>query len=482
MWAMSYPTIYDVSYSYTGFQAALGDGSFPGTQLDADMAGLSDSVASINAFIQTAFRSDGVLKAASLPGTDPILQYVDEAAAAAAAEATEIATAAATSAVTSETQAATSASAAQTARTGAETAQTAAAASATAAATSAGQALAYRDAAAQSAVDAQNAAEQAALFGGLAWTPYRWLAAGGETVLAFGEVINPARVDVVKNGSTLQSNGADYALSTTELTLTEALVAGDVVEAKVYASFAVADALQPSQNLADLSSVVSARANLGLGSAASKDVGTAAGQLVELLADGKLPAVDGSLLTGILAGGIKNVRLIAASGGVTPSAGTTNWVGFIVDGGNKGGGSGGSSDTSAGGGCAGGKGSVYFSPVSPSNTYPVTIGAVGGATSVVINDTTYTSTNGLLKVPARPGDSAMPKTAVRGGRGGDGPFGLGGGGPGASSPTGAGDRSGGAATGYGAGGGGSAKGSSYANSHPAGGAGAPGCLWLWEFQ
>ena len=78
---MSYPTIYDVTYSYTGFSAGLGDGSFPGTQLDADMAGLSDSIASIKAFIQMAFRSDGVLKAASLPGTGPILQYVDAAAA-----------------------------------------------------------------------------------------------------------------------------------------------------------------------------------------------------------------------------------------------------------------------------------------------------------------------------------------------------------------------------------------------------------------
>ena len=78
---MPYPTIYDVTYSYTGFQAALGDGSFPGTQLDADMAGLSDSIASIEAFIRMAFRSDGVLKAASLPGTGPIVQYVDAAAA-----------------------------------------------------------------------------------------------------------------------------------------------------------------------------------------------------------------------------------------------------------------------------------------------------------------------------------------------------------------------------------------------------------------
>ncbi len=145
----------------------------------------------------------------------------------------------------------------------------AAAASVVAAGEKAEAATSQANVATAKAGEAAASAEQAALFGGLAWTPYRWTAAGGETVLAFGEVINPARVDVVKNGSTLQSNGADYSLSTTELTLTEALVAGDVVEAKVYASFAVADALQPSQNLADLSSVVSARANLGLAAGAT---------------------------------------------------------------------------------------------------------------------------------------------------------------------------------------------------------------------
>lgn len=147
------------------------------------------------------------------------------------------------------------------------------------------------DIAGAKAAEAAESAEQAALFGGLAWTPYRWAAAGGETVLSFGATVNPARVDVVKNGSTLQSNGADYALSATAITLTEALVAGDVVEAKVYASFAVADALKPSMNLADLSSVVLARANLGLGSAAVLNAGTGANEVLKLGAAGKLSLI-----------------------------------------------------------------------------------------------------------------------------------------------------------------------------------------------
>lgn len=155
MWAMSYPTIYDVTYSYTGFSAGLGDGSFPGTQLDADMAGLSDSVANINAFIQVAFRSDGVLKAASLPGTDPILQYVDEAATAAAAEATEIATAAATSASASAAAAAGSA-------TSAVTSETQAASYAAAAMGYRDQAEAYKDDAHLSALNADASAVAAA--------------------------------------------------------------------------------------------------------------------------------------------------------------------------------------------------------------------------------------------------------------------------------------------------------------------------------
>ena len=82
---------------------------------------------------------------------------------------------------------------------------------------------------------------------------------------------------------------------------------------------ALSDYLSKSGNLAGLANKAAARANLALatvaasgaygdlagkpalGSAASRNVGTGAGQLVELLAGGKLPAVDGSLLLGLSA-------------------------------------------------------------------------------------------------------------------------------------------------------------------------------------
>lgn len=68
---MAFPTIYDVTYSYTGFSASLGNGSFPGTQLDADLAGLDAADANILAFLQISLRSDGKLANQSV-GPDQI--------------------------------------------------------------------------------------------------------------------------------------------------------------------------------------------------------------------------------------------------------------------------------------------------------------------------------------------------------------------------------------------------------------------------
>jgi hypothetical protein len=62
-----------------------------------------------------------------------------------------------------------------------------------------------------------------------------------------------------------------------------------------------------------------ARTNLGLGTAAVKNVGTAAGNLVELDGAGKLPAVDGSALLNLPAPSLSAPGPI---GGTTPSAGT----------------------------------------------------------------------------------------------------------------------------------------------------------------
>ena len=54
-----------------------------------------------------------------------------------------------------------------------------------------------------------------------------------------------------------------------------------------------------TNNLSDLNNVGTARTNLGLGTSATIDVGTGASEVVQLTAASKLPAVDGSLLTNV---------------------------------------------------------------------------------------------------------------------------------------------------------------------------------------
>ncbi len=87
---MAYPVTYSFSYSYTGFQQAQGDNSFPGTQLDIDLNGFEAAILSIETFIETAFRADGVLNLTAIPATVDLSGYVDAAAASAAAAAASV--------------------------------------------------------------------------------------------------------------------------------------------------------------------------------------------------------------------------------------------------------------------------------------------------------------------------------------------------------------------------------------------------------
>lgn len=57
--------------------------------------------------------------------------------------------------------------------------------------------------------------------------------------------------------------------------------------------------LRAANDLSDVASTTTSRTNLGLGTAATLDVGTSANNIVQLNGSAQLPAVDGSNLTGI---------------------------------------------------------------------------------------------------------------------------------------------------------------------------------------
>jgi len=75
-----------------------------------------------------------------------------------------------------------------------------------------------------------------------------------------------------------------------------------------------------ANNLSDLNNVTTARTNLGLGTAATLDYGTSANNLVQLDGSARLPAVDGSLLTNLPSGASETLQQVTDNGSTT----TTN--------------------------------------------------------------------------------------------------------------------------------------------------------------
>lgn len=89
----------------------------------------------------------------------------------------------------------------------------------------------------------------------------------------------------------------------------------------VQGAFSSGGFLATGNNLSDVANVGTARTNLGLGTSAVLNVGTSANNIPQLDGNAKLPAVDGSQLTGLASGGTINMTIGSGSSSVT--AGTT---------------------------------------------------------------------------------------------------------------------------------------------------------------
>ena len=201
------------------------------------------------------------------------------------------------------------------------------------------------------------------------------------------------------------------------------------------------------------STAAGARSNLGLGTAAVLNVGTGANSVVQLDSSGKLPAVDGSALTGIGGSSIRVRSLTSGTVYTTPSDVKRLYV-FVS------GATGSASRTtpsySVGG--AGGPGYSEKYYATPAASYTYSIGA-GGTMSGNTNTSGGTTTFDVMTVTGSSGGTVN-------GAGGAGGVGSGG----TFSATGG---SGGASGGAGGGGGGGGGAGSRAGNGYAGGAGAP---------
>ncbi len=107
------------------------------------------------------------------------------------------------------------------------------------------------------------------------------------------------------NGATIATAGAiSYDHTTSLLVAVTAQAAIDELVVNMGARYVRFDAVQALS----APQKTQAQANLGLGTASVLDTGTAANKIVQMTAAAKLPAVDGSLLTGILSSQVAGVR------------------------------------------------------------------------------------------------------------------------------------------------------------------------------
>ena len=129
------------------------------------------------------------------------------------------------------------------------------------------------------------------------------------------------------------------------------------------------------------------RTSLALGTAATLNVGTAANNVVQLNGSAQLPAVDGSLLTGVSGTGrlLRAPQILTSGTSYTTPAGCNSVYVEAVGAGGGGGGAGDPGpdvgDTNAGAGGGSGGYAAKFFTVSPSTAYAYAIGAGGTSSS-----------------------------------------------------------------------------------------------------
>ena len=122
---------------------------------------------------------------------------------------------------------------------------------------------------------------------------FKYTASGSQTAFSGNDAsgnslfyISTNPVLVFMNGIQLVE-GTDFTkTSNTVITLASGAAANDIIEILSFGSF-------------DLNNASTTRTQLGLGTAATQDVGTSANNVVQLNGSGALPALDGSNLTGI---------------------------------------------------------------------------------------------------------------------------------------------------------------------------------------
>lgn len=154
-----------------------------------------------------------------------------------------------------------------------------------------------------------------------------------------------------------------------------------------------------ARGLLDDATAADMRTTLGLGSAATLTAGTGASNIVQLDGSAKLPAVDGSALTGLPGGADPDVQVFTSDDTWTEPA-SASVVEVICIGGG-GGGAGGPLNTASTGtvyGGGGGGGGGYARVVLPASTVgpteTVTIGQGGAGGAGVVHPSTGSGSNG----------------------------------------------------------------------------------------